>query len=211
MKFNLLLIVFICFFSGCMVRNPYPEFYRQSVATADELVFNYKNNPQVRHSSLSSFYDRVAYFEKKGLVLIGTADFEGGQLVAENNLAVQHGKKIGASLVLIAKELVGTRSGNLQLTTPTQNTTYHSGNVNLYGSDGSFNSGSYYGSSTTYGTQTTNIPYTVRRYRIKTAFFAKKYSQEHQAEVDRLTREAESIKLKPSTEEWMRKKGYFNK
>ena len=47
----------------------------------------------------------------------------------------------------------------MQYTTPTTETTYHSGNV--YGSSGS---ASYSGSSTTYGSETTYVPYTYTLY-----------------------------------------------
>ena len=50
-------------------------------------------------------------------------------------------------------------SGTIPITTPTTQTTYHSGNVNAYG--GGYNSyGNYSGTSTTHGSQTTYYNYT---------------------------------------------------
>jgi len=156
-----------------MVRSPYPDFYKPNRSVTQDLILNHDENPQISHTSMQNFRETVRDYLDNDFILLGEAHFSAGQLLVEDAYAIKHGKKIGATQILLAREFESSHSGNLQLTTPTQDITYHSGNVNVYGSGGGYGTGSYYGSSTTYGTKTTNVPYTVRRYQVAAAFFCK--------------------------------------
>lgn len=169
-------IIALSFFSGCMMQNPYKQFFSKAMDSGIPLQDSV-NNPSISVVNRSEFLSQKEYLRKQGFVLLGDSEFSAGEVLTRNDQAIAHAKNIGASHILIARSYEGTRSGNLSLTTPTQNTTYHSGNVNLYGTDGSFNTGSYYGSSTTYGTQTTNIPYSVTRYNVLASFFGSPVNQ----------------------------------
>ena len=137
MKLILLLSLLCCLLSSCVVKSPYPDFYKQQIPITDDLVLNYENTPEITYTDINSFRSRVLDFIEKGFVVLGEAHFSAGQLLVGDDYAIQHGKKIGATHILLARQFESSHSGNLQLTTPTQDITYHSGNVNVYGNNGS--------------------------------------------------------------------------
>jgi len=169
------MIIFLC---GC-TGNGYKKFYRPYYVLEhtpktdrDPIVYN------VSDKDHDSYIKRI---QANGFSCVGESAFSSGTYPSEKS-AINFGKKLGASYIILSRSFEGTQSGTYSLTTPTQSTTYHSGNtynsgnVNLYsnGNYGTANytgSGYYSGSSTTYGSKTTNIPYTITRYIYRASYF----------------------------------------
>ena len=163
MKFFYVFLIITILLSGCMYKNPYEQFYKPN-RTFIEVDKNVNSTPEIEHISFGDIKARRLYYLTRHYHLIGESNFNVGNIGGEDLEAIEFAKKIGASVVLIAKEYTNTESGNIALTTPTENITYHSGNIGGTG---------YYGSSKSYGTKTTNIPYSDRRYNYNATFFGK--------------------------------------
>ena len=203
-----LIISLILSFSGCVTTNPYSNFFQPN---GDSLPDDLDTKSISDVIIVNGSYDDIEFEKKaselrKGKIFLGRAYFYAESTTGGDENAKRHAKKIGASHVLIARKFKNTNEGNLQLTTPTQETTFHSGTVgsrefsgNIEGANfsGSIDGFNYSGTSTTYGTKTTNIPYKFDVYEVKAKFFSNA-----------------SIKVpevSKSTEEWMKERGYLKK
>ena len=161
--FTILLIVAL---SGC---NSYQKFYTQGLGSYYTPSEDYHGQPQIRRVSASEHSQVHEELNKQGYVCLGQSSFSSGMNPSEGE-ALRFAKKLGADIVVLSNEYSNTVHGSFNYTTPTQSTTYHSGNVNTYGNYGS-GTGYYSGSSTTYGTQTVTNPYSISRYNYRASFF----------------------------------------
>lgn len=163
---RLISVLFLICLSGC---NSYQKFYTEGYGVYYKKPEDYHNQPQVRNVAASSHSSVYGDLIEQGYKCLGESSFSSGMNPSQRE-AINLAKKIGADLVILSKSHQRTVHGSYSYTTPTQSTTYHSGNVNTYGSYGS-STGYYSGSSTTYGSQTTSIPYTINRYNYRASFF----------------------------------------
>jgi len=187
----LFLLPFFFFFAGC---NPYTQFYTDFTGgrniTEDPNYIISSGKPKLLYGG--NVQDDFKRMSENGYVLLGTSSFNAAAV--NQNMALEHAKKIHAETIIIYSEYTNTVSGSMPLTVPNTQTSYHSGSI--YGSGGGF--ANYHGSSTTYGTQTTYIPYNVRRYDYYAGFWVKAKPQSLGVNIgdltDELRKEIESNK-----------------
>lgn len=163
----LFLLPLLFVFSGCA--NPYSTFYTDRTGGIDILenpkIIVPTDKPNLRQGS-NIENDGMRMLEN-GYILLGVSSFNAG--TTNQNLAIQHARKVYADTVIVYSQYTNTLSGSMPLTVPDTQTSYHSGSI--YGSGGGF--ANYSGSSTTYGTSTTYMPYHVRRYDYCATFWIK--------------------------------------
>jgi hypothetical protein len=202
------IFLFTLVFSGCVSTNPYGQFFQPNGGKLpDDLNPNKISDVNI----VTAPIDEIK-FEQKAHKLFGKFLFLGeSNFIAEsskigNEQALAYAKKIGATHIIIARQFNDNVSGDFQLTTPTQETTYHSGtignrsfsgNVDGVSFSGNVDGYNYSGTSTTYGSKTTNIPYNFKRYRVRAKFYNNYNTQ--------ITMPSVSA----STEKWMRARGYI--
>lgn len=113
-----------------------------------------------------------------GYVLIGTSSFYGPANRTKQSQAVDEGKKVGATVVLVRSTYKDTLSGTVPYTVanPTQYATVNTtGSMNSYGSGG-YATGTYNSTSTVAvpgGYSTYNIPYNISRNDFFASYWAK--------------------------------------
>ncbi len=159
MKYLVIFLLSCFFLFGCT--SGFQDFYKNSSPekfnpTANVRIFDYGK------CEIDKIYD-LFY---KDYLFLGEASFNGPY--EESSNAKSFAMSIGADILITSAAYQGSRSGTMEISTPDQQTTYHSGTVT--GSSGGY--GNYSGTSTTYGTKTTQIPYTVHRYD-QAGFFLK--------------------------------------
>ncbi|MHB8404362.1 MAG: PDZ domain-containing protein [Gammaproteobacteria bacterium] len=161
---TLLAIFVLTFLSGCAT-NPYVEYYHDNLRgkpLADiPIVDSTPCNPQI-YGSQNIKSDMHVLFEHNYL-LIGAAVFHGPP--TDNSKAIEQAKSVGACIVLLHSDYMGTRTSYIPWTTPnapqTSNTMI-TGDINATAT------------TTTYGgARTTYIPYSVSRYTYRAGFFVK--------------------------------------
>ena len=153
---------------SCAAINPYTKFYKDSlggklVSDIPELIVS-TDEPKIYSSNdLETDLQRLTM---NNYALIGYSSFNAGSVNQKG--AIEHGKTVGASLILVTSKYTNTVSGNIPLELPNteKSTTRHSGRV---GSD--YFSGT--SNTTTQTTKTYNIPYNTRRYDYGALFFVK--------------------------------------
>ena len=150
MKYLVTFLLSCFFLFGC---SGYQEFYKNSSPekfnpTTNVRIFDYGR------CEIDKIYDLLY----KDYLILGEASFNGPY--EDSSTAKSFAMSVGADILITSATYQGTRSGTMQMSTPDQQTTYHSGTVT--GSSGGY--GTFSGTSTTYGTKTTQIPYTVDRY-----------------------------------------------
>ena len=183
MKKMLFLLPLLFIFSGCA--NPYSNFYTDRTGGVDILensnIIVPTDKPNlIQGSNIEN--DGMRMLEN-GYLLLGVSSFNAG--TTNQNLAIQHAKKVHADTVIVYSQYTNTLSGSMPLTVPNTQTSYHSGGI--YGSGGGF--ANYSGSSTTYGTSTTYMPYHVRRYDYYATFWIKAKPASLGIHLDNLTNE----------------------
>ncbi|SVB81345.1 uncharacterized protein METZ01_LOCUS234199 [marine metagenome] len=83
----------------------------------------------------------------KDYLIMGESSFNGPY--EDSYDAKSFAMSVGADILITSSKYQGTRSGTMQLSTPDQQTTYHSGTI----TGSSEGCGSYSGTSITYGTK----------------------------------------------------------
>jgi len=107
-------------------------------------------------------------------VLLGFSSFNAPHI--NQNQAIEQAKKVHAETVIVYSKYTHTLSGVTPVSSPTSETTHHSGLLTTDGSIGSTPfSGStmFTGTSTTHGTQTTYVPYNIQRYDYFSTYWIK--------------------------------------
>jgi len=160
--------------AGC---SGYKEFYRRAEWATPEVVAARRvspppANPIVERAQSGNIQATVDGYLKRGYVPIGDAFFNSGRRESDDS-AVQHGKDVGADLVLILNpKYTGSVTSSVPITTPTTTTSFSTGSATAYGPGGpvtAFGSGT----TTTYGTSTTYVPITHHRSDYGAIFFIK--------------------------------------
>lgn len=167
MRSIIILIFTSIMLCGCV--NNFEQFY---VDVSQNFQGNYQLNagePHIIQGSNDMDADVVEMLSQ-GYVQIGYSSFQSG--AAQMQQLTNQAKEVGAWKVLAYESYAGTVSGNIPITLPDTQTTYHSGNMNIYGNGGSAY-GNYSGTSTTYGTKTTYMPYSSNRYDYVALYFAR--------------------------------------
>lgn len=106
-----------------------------------------------------------------GYFMVGHSSFL-GEAASQKGLIAQ-AKKVNASVAIMYSEYSGSETRQMQINTPTTSTTTTNANGSVYGSNGGYANYSGTATSTTRGTETTNIPYTINRYRQAASYWAK--------------------------------------
>lgn len=151
--------------AGCA--NGYAEFY-QTLPSAAVAQPTPGIEPSVRASTGDATKDADSMYAE-GYIAIGYSSFNGPAQGLRG--ALEQGKKVGATYVVVSAQYAYTVSGAMPITTPTAQTSYTTGTVNAYGSGG-YASGNYSGTTTTYGSQTAYVPYSIPRYDQAAVYFA---------------------------------------
>ena len=167
MKKIVLLLPLLFVFSGCA--NPYSKFYTDltggtNILENPNIILPTDKPNLIQGSNVESDGRRML---ENGHLLIGQSSFNAASV--NQDLAIQHAKKVHADTVIVYSQYTNTLSGSMPLTVPDTQTSYHSGSI--YGSGGGF--ASYSGSSMTYGTRTTYMPYNIKRYDYYASFWVK--------------------------------------
>jgi len=163
--------------SAC--QSGFEKFYTPAASsTSPAIVLPSPATPQMyAHSNdLNADGKRL---REQGYILIGTSSFYGPANRSNANQALQQGKKVGASLVLVKSEYMDTLSGVVPYTVtgPQQVATVNTtGTVNAYDTGG-YATGTYNstGTVTMPGTTTTNfLPYSIPRNTFFASYWAKR-------------------------------------
>lgn len=184
MKTSFTLLVVALLASGCVTTNPYSQFYQDQTGGQDisqlPNIEHPDGDPKVfRGTNVDADGQRML---EEGYVLLGYSSFNGGNVNEQN--AVMHGRRIGASVVITYSQYTHTLSGSLPITTPDIQTATTHGSATAFGSGTAYGSGGYanysgsgtaFGSSqtTVYGSRTTYVPYNVARYDYLATFWVK--------------------------------------
>ena len=94
---------------------------------------------------------------ENGYALIGYSDFYGRKI--DDSQAIEQGKKVKASIVIVYSKFKDTISGATPLILPDTKTSTTNVTASAFGSGG-YATGYGSGTTTTYGTQTMYMPYT---------------------------------------------------
>jgi len=168
MKNVLHLITMSLLIFSCATINPYAKFYKdrlggKSVYDFPEFIISTDDPKLYTSSNLESDLEKL---RMNNFVLIGYSSFNAGSV--NQNLAIEHAKIIGASLILVTSKYTNTVSGNIPFELPNseKSTTRASGSIG----------GDYFSGSSTTTTQTTktyNIPYSTRKFDYGALYFIK--------------------------------------
>lgn len=164
-------------FGQVALADGYEKFYTPNPNATPAQVAKIRVNPAPETPQLAQFSDSpqaiIEAYVRQGYFPIGYSNFTSGWAAKSKN-AVKQGKRVGADLVVVVNPtLTSSVTTAFPLTTPTTQTTYHTGQATAYGPGGTVNAyGS--GTSTTYGSKTTYIPYTVNRYEYGAIYFVKR-------------------------------------
>jgi hypothetical protein len=179
------IVLLLCLvLSGCAT-NPYKQYFTDLTGgidvSKDSAFIISTEDPKIYQggTNVEQDYQRMV---EEGYGLLGYSSFNSGALNQKS--AIQHGKAIHASIILVYSKYTHTNSGVLPLTLPDNQTTQTSmsgtgyGSGNIYGSRGSasYNSSGFYSgtaTTTTYGTKTTYIPYNTQRYDYIASYWIK--------------------------------------
>jgi len=167
--------------AGC-VTNGYEKYYSPQSGSESALSNPFVDKPLAipkvyAHSSdLKADAKRL---EEDGYVLLGTSSFFGPSNRSTQAQAIEQGKKVGASLVMVSSSYRDTLNGVVPYTVqnPTQYATVNTnGTVNSYGSAGYAN-GTYNATSTVAmpgGYSTYSIPYSIARSDFFASYWARR-------------------------------------
>ena len=164
MKF-LLIISFITL-GGCVSNKFVSSYTKADIHPSDKFVLSDKAEPKIVYSN--DFTARLDEAYSLGYGIMGESAFAKRQGGLKNEKSekeiIEQANKIVASLVIVREEYLDTLRGSISSSTPTQSTTYHSGQI------GGTN---FSGTSTSYGTKTTEIPYSINYSNYQALFLAK--------------------------------------
>jgi len=162
----------VCIISGVVVvslccANPFQRHYVANPAFPKEVSRPLSSPADASFASVlpEEYQNRYDELSSHGMQCIGEANWVGSRTGTPKE-ARQQAAKVGAHHVIHSQQYLNTTSSSVPITTPTQQTTYHSGGV--YTSGGY---ASYGGYSTTYGTQTTYVPVIRHIFRIRSSFW----------------------------------------
>lgn len=181
MKKTFILLVTVII-SGCTT-NQFKENYN------DEGLNLLKKSPKkVQLIETTNLQGKVLQYADKGYMVLGSSHFESEW--EGRTKALSWAKKIGATLVIIGSQQVGTQEHQYTLAIPQVNTTYHQGTINtteynsgivnssVYTSgrvgNTNFNANSY-ASGSYYGTSTYNTTYSGTSTSVSTSFISGSY------------------------------------
>jgi len=166
---KLLSLLTLTILAACM--NPYQQFYepliQESELKTDARYILNDDLPSIEYVNPESLAARNKALYEDGYYMVGYASFNGSE--AGEDLLLAQGKAVKAFKILVSRSYTDTQTKVLQVTTPTTQTTYHTGSAYAGGAYGT-----YSGTSTTYGRTTTYTPYQVRRYDQDAVFWVKR-------------------------------------
>lgn len=170
------LVVLICAIgtSCASHNNPYSKFYTDLTVdvTGKRTIRVLRPNDQCRVTYGHDLQADTKTLCESGYVFIGGAEFEGAEV--PDAYAEQHGKLVGAEVVVLYKHFRGIQQGSVPLVIPSQQT----GTVNSTGSFIGPNGGTAYMAQTQIvqnGTSTINVPFTSSRFHQYGSYWAKPY------------------------------------
>lgn len=154
------------FLSGCtnLYAVHYQDFTESRDILAYESVLVSPEQPRLEYGT--DIGSDSVNMMKKGYLCIGVSHFNVANV--NQNDALLQAKNVHAETVIVYKQYTDTRSGVMSYSTPSTQTSYHSGNVS-----GGGVSGYYSGTSTSYGRTTKNIPYSIKRYDFYASYWVK--------------------------------------
>ena len=147
--------------------NGYEQFY--TAAPVNPLArYLPPGPPHFMVSSGNANTDAATLWEQ-GFGFVGYSRFNGP--LQSQAAAAEQAKRVGAEIIVISQRYSNTVSGAIPITTPTSQTSYSNGSVNVFGSGGTA-TGTYSGTTTSYGSQTSYIPYAIQRYDQQALYFS---------------------------------------
>jgi len=158
--------------SSCV--NPYATRFQYAPGITPTAVAEHRAGPPSTSPELiqgSNPSSDVQAQEADGYMPIGYADFSAAPGFVPSDGAAKQGIAVGADRVLVYSNYEGTVTTAIPITTPTQSTTFYSGNATAYGSNGTSTTAYGTGSATTYGSQTQLMPLTIERDHYLAVYF----------------------------------------
>lgn len=171
----LLVVLVFLLFTGCA--NGYKDFYTPIAGATPENIAARRASPPpevplVEHAPRAESEEILELYAKRGFSMIGFSSVNSPTPLADQS-AVDHGKALGADLVVILPPTyTGSSTAVIPLTTPTSTTSYTNSTATAYGAAGTVTA---YGNSTTTtnGTKTNYIPVTQHRSDYGALYFIK--------------------------------------
>lgn len=171
---RVLLIGLVCsLFTGCA--NGYKDFYEPAAGATPESIASRRlapppQVPLLEHATNND--EAPKEYARRGYSMIGFSFFN-SPTPPTDNAAIEHGKSVGADLVVILPpQYTGSSTVVVPFTTPTSETSYTNSTATAQGNAGTVTA---YGNSTTTttGTQTNYIPITQRHSDYGAVFYIK--------------------------------------
>lgn len=169
---RVLVLITIALSVGCA--NPYAKYYQDNLGgkTITQIPAYVPHDGQPAVYNTKNMDEEARTLQEDGYDCIGISSFNAGDV--DSDKAFEHGKHVGAAIILIQRQYLGTLSGAAPLTTVNPSKTITSSHQGMVYGSGSY--GNYFGTSTTTipgGLTTQYIPYSVNKYDYLASYWIK--------------------------------------